>query len=50
MPTFKDPKEKKPFENIVGNGENSGKQHFLIFSQCFLPFPEQTSNFDSYLN
>ena len=27
---------KKTFENIVGKGEN---QHFLLFTQCFLPFP-----------
>ena len=27
-------------ENIVGKGENSGNQHFLLFQQCFqnLPF------------
>ena len=29
---------RKPFENIVGKGENAGNQHFLLFSQCFLPF------------
>ena len=23
-------------ENTVGKGENAGKQHFLLFSQCFL--------------
>ena len=22
-------------ENIVGQGENAGYQHFLLFSQCF---------------
>ena len=22
-------------ENIVGNGENAGNQHFLLFLQCF---------------
>ena len=22
-------------ENIVGKGENSGYQHFLLFPQCF---------------
>ena len=28
----------KPFENIVGKGENAGiNQHFLLFPQCFLP-------------
>ena len=25
--------EKKPFENIVGKGENAGNQHFLLFPQ-----------------
>ena len=28
-----------PLENIVGKGENAGNQHFLLFSPCFLPFP-----------
>ena len=32
---------KKPFETIVGRGENAGNQHFLLFPQCFLPFPKQ---------
>ena len=27
---------KKPFENIIGKGENAGNQHFLLFP-CFLP-------------
>ena len=27
-----------PFENIVGNGENAGNQHFLHFPQCFYTF------------
>ena len=31
----------KAFENIVGKGENANNQHFLIFPQCFLPFPKQ---------
>ena len=26
-------------KNIVGKGENAGNQHFLLFPQCFLPFP-----------
>ena len=29
---------KRPFENIVGKGENTGNQHFLLFPQCFLPY------------
>ena len=30
-------------------GENAGKQHFLLFPQCFLPFPKQISIFQSHL-
>ena len=30
--------EEKLFENNVGNGECAGKQHFVLFSQCFLPY------------
>ena len=30
--------KKRPFENIVGIGENTGNQHFLLFPECFLPF------------
>ena len=30
---------KNTFENIVGNGENGGNQLFLLFLECFLPFP-----------
>ena len=36
---------KKPFEDIVGKGENAGNQHFLLFPQCFQPFPKQISIF-----
>ena len=25
----------------MGKGENAGNQHFLLFPQCFLPFPKQ---------
>ena len=39
---------KKPFENIVGKRENNGNQHFLLFPQCFLPFPKQISIFDTH--
>ena len=28
--------EQKLSENIVGKGENSGNQHFILFLQCFL--------------
>ena len=40
---------KKPFENIVGKGENAGNQHFLFFPQCFLHFSKQISIFQSHL-
>ena len=33
--------KKKPFENIVGNAENAGYQHFLHFPKCFLPIPKR---------
>ena len=39
----------KPFENIVGKGENAGNQLFLLFPQYFLPFPKQISFFQSLL-
>ena len=39
----------KPFENTVGKGENAGHQHFLLFPQCFLPFPKENSIFQSNL-
>ena len=39
----------KHFENIEGKGEDAGNQHFLLFPQCFLPFPEQISIFQPYL-
>ena len=41
--------ERKPFENIVGKGENADNQHFLVFQQCYLPFPKQISIFWSHL-
>ena len=27
-------------KNIVGQGENAGDQLFLLFQNCFLPFPK----------
>ena len=36
-------------ENIVGKGENARYQHFLLFRQCFLPFPNQILLFHSHL-
>ena len=37
--------KKKPLANIVGKGENAGKQHFLLFEQCFLPIPKRITVF-----
>ena len=39
----------KPFKHIEGKGENAGNQHFLLFPQCFLPFPIQISSFHSHI-
>ena len=41
--------KKKSFENIVEKGETAGNQHFLLFPQCFLPFPKQISIFFFHL-
>ena len=41
---------KKPFENIVGKGENAGNQHFLVIPQCFLSFPKTNFNFSVKFN
>ena len=37
---------KKPFENIVGKGENAGNQHFLLLPQCFQLYQRQKSLFN----
>ena len=42
-PPKKKKKKKTTFEKNVRKGENAenaGNQHFLLFPQCFLPFPE----------
>ena len=41
--------KQRAFENIVGKGENAGNQHFLLFTQCLLPFPKQILIFQSHL-
>ena len=40
---------KRPFENILGKGENAGNQHFLLFPECFLPLPEEISIFQLHV-
>ena len=34
------------FEKIEGIGEIAGNQHFLLFQQCFLPFPNPKTSFN----
>ena len=41
--------KKKPFENIMGEGENTDDQHFLLFLQCLLPIPRRISFFNLLL-
>ena len=48
-PDFQRPPRKKPFENIVGKGENAGNQHFLLFPQCFLSYQRQKPSFELHL-
>ena len=38
----------KVFENIVGEGENTGNQHFLLFSTMFSTFPKTNAVFWSH--
>ena len=39
----------EPFENIMGKGENAGRQHFLLFPQYFLPIPKRILVFKLHL-
>ena len=38
----------KPYENIVGKGENAGNQHFLLFPQCLLFYPKKIAPFEPH--
>ena len=38
------------FENIVGNGEDDGNQHFLLFAQGFLPCHHKDPKFEPHLS
>ena len=44
IPTFNDP-ERESFENIVGKGENAGKQHFLLIPTMFSTLPKTSLKF-----
>ena len=35
-------------ENIVGKGENTGYQHFLLSPQCFLFYPTHFQLFEAH--
>ena len=35
----------KPFENIVGKGEDLSNRHFILFPQCFPPHLRQEASF-----
>ena len=37
--------KKKTFENIVGQGENAGNQHFLLFPHSFSTLPKTNFSF-----
>ena len=44
MPTFEDPGT-KPFEYIVGKGENASNHYIPLFPQCFLPYQRKIASF-----
>ena len=41
---------KKPFENIVGKGENAGNQHFHPFQQCFNAIKDKNHHVNPFQN
>ena len=41
--------KRKPFENLVGKGENAGNQCFLLFPHVFSPSQKQILNFHEHL-
>ena len=49
IPEILQPFRKRPFQNILGKGENADNQHFLLLPKCFLPFLKQNSNIDTHL-
>ena len=47
IPTSNDPDKKKTLWKYCAKKEKNGDyEHFLLFSQCFLPFPEEFSVFE----
>ena len=49
IPTFHDRGEEAIWKHREKKGKNAGNQHFLLFRQCFLPFPKQISFFGLHL-
>ena len=47
MTTSFDPEE-RPYENIVGKGENAGDQHFLLCPECFLCYARHIRYFEKH--
>ena len=43
------PSKEKPFENIVGKGENAGNQHFLLFLTMFSSLSINKFDFFSHI-
>ena len=48
IPTFNDLR-KKALEKPMGKGENAGKQHFLLFPQCFLLYRREKSSLQHFM-
>ena len=46
---FKLPWKRSLMKTLWEKGENAGNQHFLLFSQCLIPFPKRNSFFLSHL-
>ena len=42
--------KKKTFENVMRKGGNAGNQHFLLFTQCFLPFQREIPSIQGHLS
>ena len=47
--TSNDLMRKRPFENVVGKGENAGNQHFLLFQHVSYPSHIKFQFFNSQL-
>ena len=40
--------KKKALDKTLEKGENAGKQHFLLFSQCFLLYHKRKSSYQKF--